>query len=277
MVNYYTDDGVLNSPMGFFSMWIGSMLGWPTWAIACAFAVECLLLFAGALFFADLVSGIVHLTLDYEVGSNDELRCHAEYNSKDVLRFEAEDDLFKNAKQRDQFLWNFHVHHDSPYPATDSNLELVMQIVRPLTIPFLGVIALAVFGLLPMWFMTVAIAGLIMGPFMQFTHFLSHARGRNLVRSPFIRWMQDHHIILNPADHKSHHVHFDRDFCIMNGWANCIINPLRKFGSYVGWFPKVAPTVTTRAEREQRKGDAQAMEMAPPKESASAKPKEDGL
>jgi len=275
MVSYYTDEGVLNSPMGFFSMWIGSMLGLPTWAIALSFAVECFILFAAGLFFADLVSGIVHLTLDYEVGTNDDLRCHAEYTIKDVLRFEAEDDLFKKAKPRDQFLWNFHAHHDAPYPASDSNFELVMQIVRPVSLPVIGFCLIAAFGLLPMWFMTIVLAGMTIGPFMQFTHFLSHARGRNLVSSPVIRFMQDHRIILHPADHKSHHVHFDRDFCIMNGWANFIINPLRRFLSCVGVYPKEAPTVITRREREERKGDLQRMEMntAP----ASEPPKEDGL
>ena len=43
-------------------------------------------------------------------------------------QFEENDDLFRKATPMDQYLWNFHVHHDAPYPSKDSEFELVMQI-----------------------------------------------------------------------------------------------------------------------------------------------------
>ena len=261
----WTDDGVLASPMGFLSLWIGAAAGWPLWGMAVAFSVECIFLLFAGMFLADLISGIVHLTLDYEVGSNDDLRCHAEHSVPDVLKFEQNDELFKNAKPRDQFLWNFHSHHDAPYPASDSNLELIRQIAAPTSPVWLAMILLSIFGLVPIWLSVIIYIGLLLGLFTQFTHFLSHARGRNLVTSRLLMFCQDHRILLHPADHKSHHVHFDRDFCILNGWANCVVTPMRKAGSAVGIFPKVAPTVTTREERETRRGDVQAMEMQPTK------------
>jgi len=210
---------------------------------------EILLLSLAGMWVADFVSGMVHLCLDYEVGTNDELRTHVETTIPDVKKFEADSDLFKNAKSRDRYLWNFHVHHDAPYPASDGNLELLRQILVPLAIPYIVVVVLSACGLLPLWLVIILIIGLTLGTITQFTHFLAHARHRGLVKSRIIMFMQDWHIIIHPDTHRSHHIHFDRDFCILNGWANPAVNRIRRFGSYVGIFPKVPPTVTTRLER----------------------------
>ena len=220
--------------------------------------LEILVLALAGVWVADFVSGMVHLCLDYEVGTNDELRRHVETDIADVKKFEAESDLFKNAKPRDRYLWNFHVHHDAPYPASDGNLELLRQILKPLAIPYAIVVVLSACGILPVWLVIILMTGLTLGTITQFTHFLAHARHRGLVKSRVIMFMQDWHIIIHPDTHRNHHIHFDRDFCILNGWANPAVNRIRRFGSYVGIFPEVAPTTTTRLERAMKQGTADA-------------------
>lgn len=92
----------------------------------------------------DLISGIVHMHLDYQEIKDKNLRLHVEKTIPAVIKFEETDPLFSNATPNDQFLWNFHVHHDAPYPSKDSEWELAMQIIRPLSIPYiLSVIALS--------------------------------------------------------------------------------------------------------------------------------------
>ena len=36
--------------------------------------------------------------------------------------------LFTEASEHDQYLWNFHSHHEAVYPSSDSQLELFMQL-----------------------------------------------------------------------------------------------------------------------------------------------------
>ena len=216
--------------------------------------LECLL----GLYLADLVSGIVHLCLDYEVGTNADLRRHAEFSIDNVKVFEAKDPLFKEAKKRDQYLWNFHVHHDAVWPAADPPFELFMQMFRPGSPYYIASVALACIGVLPPSFARFWLFGVAVGMITQFTHFGAHARHRNLIKgfpgAKLICFLQDHHILLHPETHRSHHIHFDRDFCILNGWANPVVNRLRKFGTCIGFWPKEAPTTTTRRERAELAG-----------------------
>lgn len=69
------------------------------------FFVECLAELVFGLYIADMVSGLVHLALDYEVGKNDELRRHAENTIADVKEFKRTNPLFLMARARDQYLW----------------------------------------------------------------------------------------------------------------------------------------------------------------------------
>lgn len=240
-----------HGPWGFFSFMVADAYNLPVESRIALLVLEIIVMCLGGVLFADVVSGIVHLMLDYEVGSNDVLRLHVEHSIPAVIAFEQNSDIFIKAKPRDKYLWNFHSHHDAPYPSADSKLTLVKQIVFPMTPPLAGFTVAALFGVMPAWLCIILATGFALGPISQFTHFLAHARTRGLVKSKVLMFMQDWHIILHPAVHRSHHIHFDREFCILNGWGNPIVNRLRRFGSYLGYFPKVAPTVTTRLEREK--------------------------
>lgn len=208
------------------------------------------------LYILDLITGLVHMHLDYQEVKNRELRLHVENNIADVIKFEQNDPLFYNATPNDQYLWNFHVHHDAPYPSVDSEWELTMQIVRPLSLPYLLSVLLCYMGYMHPTFARIWFGALTAGPLMQKTHFGAHARNHGVLTNKtwggaLICKLQDWGILLSAASHKRHHEEFDCNFCIFNGWANPIVNRLRIFLSFVGLYPMEPPTAQSRRERAE--------------------------
>ena len=95
-----------------------------------------------------------------------------------------------------------------------------------------------------------------MGPFMQKFHFLAHARNHGvLTDKDFIGavlcWGQDVGLILSPKEHKRHHEEFDCNFCIVNGWANPLLNRVRILLSAIGVLHKEPPTTVARRMRAE--------------------------
>lgn len=167
----------------------------------------------------------------------------------------------------DRYLWNFHVHHDAPYPAKDSEWELVMQILRPLSAPLVGCIWLYYMGYMPNNVARLLFGALSVGPFMQKLHFLAHARNHGELEGDHafnttIRFLQDHYIILSPVVHKRHHEEFDCNFCIVNGWANPLLNRVRIILSLVGVLASEPPTTVSRRERATMKKEAEVSHLA---------------
>mmetsp|Transcript_5488 Transcript_5488/g.6844 ORF Transcript_5488/g.6844 Transcript_5488/m.6844 type:complete len:253 (+) Transcript_5488:53-811(+) len=211
----------------------------------------------------DLISGLVHMHLDYQEIKNRELRLHAEKSIPDVIKFEENDPLFYKATPNDQYLWNFHVHHDAPYPSKDTEFELTMQIVRPLAIPYILSVVLCYMGYMHPTFARIWFGALTTGPLMQKTHFGAHARNHGVLNretyvGALLCSLQDWGILLSPEEHKKHHEEFDCNFCIFNGWANPVVNQLRVFLSFTGIYPVDPPT---RANRKERAADIAAKKL----------------
>lgn len=206
------------------------------------------------LYVLDLISGLVHMHLDYQEVKDRKLRLHVETTIRDVKRFEQTDETFSNATPNDQFLWNFHVHHDAPYPSLDSEYELIMQIVRPLSGPYILSAILCYMGYMNPTFARIWFGALTAGPLMQKTHFGAHARNHGVLTratwsGALICSLQDWGFLLSPEVHRKHHTEFDCNFCIFNGWANPVVNRIRIFLSFVGIFPSEAPTTINRKDR----------------------------
>ena len=208
------------------------------------------------IYLADLISGCVHLYLDYKEVKDEKLRLHVETTIPNVTIFEETDDLFKKASPMDQYLWNFHVHHDAPYPSKDSEFELVMQIVRPLFLPLCFLIWLYQAGYMGDTTARILFGALSMGPFMQKFHFLAHARNHGVLTDKdffgaVLCWGQDVGLILSPKEHKRHHEEFDCNFCIVNGWANPLLNRVRILLSAAGLVASEPPTTVSRRLRAE--------------------------
>lgn len=219
-------------------------------------AAQWVLEIALGLYVLDLITGLVHMHLDYQEVKSRELRLHVERNIPDVIKFEENDALFYNATPNDQFLWNFHVHHDAPYPSKDSEWELTMQVVRPLAMPYLLSVVLCYMGYMNATFARIWFGALTAGPLMQKTHFAAHARNHGVLTNKtwggaVVCALQDCGMLLTPASHKRHHEEFDCNFCIFNGWANPVVNRLRVLLSATGLYPSEPPTAQSRRERSE--------------------------
>jgi hypothetical protein len=201
-----------------------------------------------SMFITDLVSGLVHLTLDYQVVSHKDLRLHSETTIPAVKAFMATDPKFKAASGRDQFLWDFQIHHDAVYPGAATDMDMILELGRVGSLLTYVTVGLAYSVNVPPAILRIMFVAYFFGAFTQYTHFCAHARGRNLINSPVLRFMQDHGLIIDAKTHQKHHEVFDCNFCIFNGWANPVVDRLRKLGSLCGVFPVEAPTATTRKE-----------------------------
>ena len=68
--------------------------------------------------------------------------------------------------------------------------------------------------------------------FSQITHYLSHKmnhasdKEKGKIIFKMIHILQKNNIILNPTIHKIHHEKLDRNFPILNGWSNFLINKI---------------------------------------------------
>ena len=202
---------------------------------------------------ADFVTGLIHCLLDFQTVDDDELRLHIETSVEAVEAFEKTK-LFTDASERDRYLWNFHSHHEAVYPSSDSQLELFMQlfwyvrVVWPLF--YLGYY----YGKIPEATSRVWLVALIVGLPSQQTHFLAHARRRGLLKEwPMIERLQDWRIILHPDAHQQHHEKFNCNFCILNGWANPLMNRVARLLTHFGVLAEEPPTARNRRERAELK------------------------
>lgn len=61
--------------------------------------------------------------------------------------------------------------------------------------------------------------------FAQIPHYYAH-----FAAPPFVRLLQKLYIILPPARHSIHHSgKFDRDYCVVSGWTNPIVNRIANY------------------------------------------------
>ena len=94
------------------------------------------------------------------------------------------------------------------------------------------------------------LVALIVGLPSQQTHFLAHARRRGLLKEwPMIERLQDWRLILHPDAHQQHHEKFNCNFCILNGWANPLMNRVARLLTHFGVLAEEPPTARNRRER----------------------------
>ena len=209
-----------------------------------------------ALYVADFVTGCIHMLLDFQTVEDDELRLHFETTVPAVEEFEKMP-LFTKATERDRYLWNFHSHHEAVFPSSDSQLELFMQLFQYVRVVWPLFFMGYYYGYIPEATSRVWLVALIVGLPTQQTHFLAHARKRGLLKDyPFIEALQDYRIILHPDAHSAHHTTFNCNFCILNGWANPLMNQVARLLTHAGVLAEEPPTARNRREREEMKSKA---------------------
>lgn len=119
---------------------------------------------------------------------------------------------------------DFEWHHERPDDITKKTfLENAKPIITFALPPF------AVLGLLLMSHPLAVFSlffGTLFGLISQSTHQWAHMK---TPPNRFIKWLQDHHLILSSVQHRVHHnTGSQEDFCIFAGHVNSLVNKLKK-------------------------------------------------
>jgi hypothetical protein len=190
-----------------------------------------------AWFLADLGSGLTHILLDYvpcrsgiglqELYFYDGSRGTPEYRA---LRSAT----MQRAGPLQQVLFDNKIHHPRPwFLARRAITSLLFPNILFYAVPFLVCEALLILVVpVSSWLVTGVTVLLTGAVFSQYTHALSH---RAQVAWP-VKVAQRARVFLRPREHAGHHAHFDRNFCLLSGWANPLVNPVFTWALRRGWL-----------------------------------------
>lgn len=186
-----------------------------------------------AMYLVDLISGILHVTLDY-CDCGPALRSITAKSKEDVHRVRRFDPRFAKSGAWHQAVWNFQVHHHAPFPEHDDQFTETALLATP---ALLATLAQRALGWIDPCGCRVWVTTLLLGHFVQWSHFLAHRRvhlGRGSL-PPLVARLQDMRLLLHPDVHRRHHSTFDNNFCIFNGWANPLLNAGFRVAKAIGW------------------------------------------
>jgi hypothetical protein len=167
--------------------------------------IEIITSIVSSLYLADLASGLFHIFTDI---------CYSDTNENII-------NLIKLTE----------IHHKDPKKILDLKIIEHMETATFTPIPFL----LIIYNLTPFSSKKQLLSHIIFmysSQMSQITHFLTHKMNhstyeeRNTIPMKFIKILQENHIIIHPEEHRKHHLSPNKDinFCILNGWANPLIN-----------------------------------------------------
>ncbi len=183
-----------------------------------------------AVYLADAASGVAHFIVDYTpnatgVGLRELYEYDGDKGSDDYVQK-------RNAAMRkisgfQEVVFDFKVHHLTPgalgrRSILKMTLPVIVYATFPLTVLF---VSLGELGWLPAdvsLFLAVLVG---CGTVAQYAHSCTHKR-----KTPAVaRFLQATGLFLSPAAHDVHHQHPDRQFCLLNGWANPLIDRVFSF------------------------------------------------
>ena len=178
-------------------------------------------------YLADLVSGLVHMYMDYRP-------CPPGKRLNDLFFFEGSraseeyQALFRkrmasiNAFER--VVYDFKNHHPRPNALGRRNLWRLIGstvIVAALPVSLLLNVA-ALMWPVPGWTIAFCVAFLVGGAFAQYFHGSLHRESNPWI----VRWMRRLRLLMTPEAHQLHHDTLQRDFSTNCGWSNPLVNRL---------------------------------------------------
>jgi hypothetical protein len=181
--------------------------------------IEIITSVVSGLYLADLGTGLIHLLLDNYKGDNPILKPPA--------------DAFQN-------------HHNvsGQKIITYDNFALLKE-AKIMILPIICIL----YNLTPLTSksqMLCQIITLYGMHFCQITHKYAHLANylteedKQKPEHKIIAFLQDNHLILHPKEHRLHHISpkYDVNFCIVNGWANPLLNSIVHIPFIHSWlFP----------------------------------------
>jgi hypothetical protein len=184
---------------------------------------------------ADLLSGLVHMWMDYRpcvagVGLKELYFWDGSRESEAFMALQAE--VYARINLFERVCYDFKKHHPMPDLLGRHGVFHLMQtptffITLPLS---LELNVLTLFWRPPGWAMVFAVVLLLGNSLTQYFHGTLHK-----VRSPWpIRLMRGAGLLMTPAAHQHHHDTLRHDFSVINGWSNpalnLLVNALRRAG-----------------------------------------------
>ncbi len=196
-----------------------AMAGTPQWSWLVA-AVA-------AWYLADLMSGVVHMVMDYKpcrtgVGLE---RLYFYQGSRESADYRAlRDAVWTRIGPIEKLIYDFKNHH--PRPEALGRRPMLVQIGSTIlfgTLPTSLLLNVTASVLpLPGWLLFGAVLLLVASSFAQYFHGTLH-RDDN---PPMVKAMRALGLLMTPAAHAKHHATLTRDFATNCGWSNPLVNRL---------------------------------------------------
>lgn len=154
-------------------------------------------------FVADFISGCAHIFIDF-MPSTKKTSLHKQLFLSRVHHHE----LFRPARLNIPSLWFS--------PALYALFLIVI-------LPFLFIKFVFSYSI-PDWIFPFWLFLLWLTSISQITHAVAHGKGSNSKLKRALKYLQKFSIIISAKKHSMHHRNIDRDFCVLNGWANPFLN-----------------------------------------------------
>jgi hypothetical protein len=177
------------------------------------------------LYLADAASGVAHFVVDYTpnvpgVGLKELFEYEGDKGSADyVKRREA---AMKRINAFHEVVFDFKVHHLSPDTlGRRSFAKMTLPVVVFGALPLTSVVVLL--GELTPLPADLLLLGAILigcGTISQYAHSCTHKKRPNAL----VRALQATRLFLRKETHQVHHDNPERQFCLLNGWANPLID-----------------------------------------------------
>lgn len=190
-----------------------------------------------AFYLADFLSGIVHFVLDYrytkpDSGLRDLYFYEGNKGAQEYVTLRSK--VMKNVSALDEVVFDFKVHHISPGTlARRSFLTVCLPIVYFGSLPMICVL----FALSTMEWISGNL--ILMGwcfisalSLAQYAHSCAHKRQVPLIP----KLLQKLRLFISKEKHDSHHTDLGQDFCLLNGWANPLVNVIFKYAKKHSWY-----------------------------------------
>jgi hypothetical protein len=206
--------GLFFSSLAFDLLFVGPHLDWRMIPAALA-----------AWYAADLVSGLVHMYMDYRPcipgsGLRDLYFWQGPRDSEAFCAKQAE--VYARISRFERIVYDFKKHHPMPELLGRHGMWRLMKApVFLITLPASLVLSVVIALTSPPGWLIVGMVVLLMGSSMtQGFHGSLH---REDVGGA-VRLMRRLGLLMKPSAHKYHHDTLDRDFSVINGWSNPLVN-----------------------------------------------------
>jgi Lipid desaturase domain len=178
-----------------------------------------------AWYLADLVSGLVHMYMDYRpcIPGTGLKELYFWHGSRETQEFHARQaEVYARISTFERIVYDFKKHHPMPdLLGRHGMLHLMKAPVFLVTLPISLILSLVIALTSPPGWLIVGIVVLLLGSSMtQAFHGSLHSQNVGGI----VRVMRRFGLLMKPGAHKYHHDTLDRDFSVISGWSNPLVN-----------------------------------------------------